>query len=89
MSLLHSKESKQTGIDDQNLSLDHGITRKGSYRSLDARLIDIKEALDKGSIPITSNVIGHLIPVTCGHNGTFRSHEFELYSVHLINFLEE
>jgi hypothetical protein len=68
---------------------EHGMSRKGSYRSLDARLIDVKEVLDKSAFSLNSSTLGHLIPVTCGHNGSFRPFEIDAYSYHLEKWLLE
>lgn len=55
----------------------------------DARLIDVKEVLDKSAFLLNSSTLGHLIPVTCGHNGSFRSFEIDAYSYHLEKWLLE
>jgi len=55
----------------------------------DARLIDVKEVLDKSSILLNSTTLGHLIPVTCGHNGSLRPFEVDTYSYHLEKWLLE
>jgi hypothetical protein len=54
-----------------------------STKSLDVRLIDVKETSDKGAYLINPVVLGNLIPLTCGHNGTLRPNEIEVYEYHL------
>ncbi len=58
-------------------------TEQSTTRSLDARLIDIKDVTDKASLLINPSILGNLIPLSCGHNGTLRPNEIEAYEYHL------
>jgi len=53
-------------------------------RSKAAKLIS-KETLDDQIDFSSSMSIGHLIPLTCGHNGSMKAHEMEIYEYHIRN----
>lgn len=53
-------------------------------RSKAAKLIS-KETLDDQIDFSSSMSLGHLIPLTCGHNGSLKPHEMEVYEYHIRN----
>ena len=53
-------------------------------RSKAAKLIS-KETLDDQIDFSSSMTLGHLIPLSCGHNGSLKPHEMEVYEYHLKN----
>ena len=61
------------------------ISSKNS--SLDARLMDGSDSSDALRRLINSSTLGHLIPLSCGHNSKFKVHELEVLEYHIDNSL--
>jgi len=81
--VLSDLEIGQDEITIQNATLnDKGKSKEGKLiQNKDKN----KETFDGQVDLATSSNLGHLIPLTCGHNGSFKLHEMEFYEYHLKN----
>ena len=74
--LLNELESGQEDITVNNPT----VEKMGSRTN---KLINSKKSNNEDADSTSSIDLGHLLPLTCGHNGSLKPHEMEIYEYHL------
>jgi len=86
VTLLNSKVLNELENGHEDLTVNKTTqNEKMKARSGTGKLIQERETSYDPMDIANSTSLGHLIPLTCGHNGSLKIHEMEFYEYHLKN----